>query len=108
MGAASLDWSRPQGQSLATRTLLIGPDLGVSVGRSGRIELTARRAITSGAPAFALIPTADPAGAPRWQGTSRFDYRLLQSFTVGISAQWREFIGRAATYTGRAEMRAFF
>jgi hypothetical protein len=56
----------------------------------------------------ALIPSAEPAGAPRWAGTARFDYRLLESFTFGLSASLREFPGRSPITTGRAEMRAFF
>jgi len=108
VGAADVNWTRPEGQIDATRIIQVGPDLGVTVGHKGHGEISARRAFQSGPPAVALIPTADPAGAPRWQGTSRFDYRLLESFTLGISATAREFEGRSPLYTGRAEMRAFF
>ena len=80
----------------------------MAVGRRGHGDLSLRRGFASGPPAVALIPSADPAGVPRWQGTARFDYRLLESFTLGVSATSREFEGRKALTTGRAEMRAFF
>jgi hypothetical protein len=107
-GVTTLGWTRPEGQIDDTRVIEIGPDLGVTVGKRGHGDFSARRAFTSGPPAVALIPTADPAGSPRWQGTTRFDYRLLESFTLGLSASVREFPGRSAITAGRAEMRAFF
>jgi len=106
--AAQLSLSRSPGQLEDTRTLLVGPDVGMSVGRAGRIEVTARRGFTSGPPAVALIPTADPAGAPVWQGTARLDYRLLQTFTLGLSSNLRQFAEERAIVSGRLEMRAFF
>jgi hypothetical protein len=106
--AAQVDWARPVGQLEATRTIQIGPDLGITIGRRGRGDFSVRRAFVAGPPAVALIPTADPAGAPRWQGTSHLDYRLLESFTLGLTAAYRAFEGHAATVTGRLEMRAFF
>ena len=108
VGAADVNWTRPAGATATTRTLQAGPDLGVAVGRRGHGDLSLRRGFASGPPAVALIPSADPAGVPRWQGTARFDYRLLESFTLGVSATSREFEGRKALTTGRAEMRAFF
>jgi hypothetical protein len=108
VGAAQVDWARPIGQPEATRTIQIGPDVGVTIGRRGRADVSFRRAFVAGPPAVALIPTADPAGAPLWQGTSRFDYRLLESFTFGLSAAYREFEGHHGVVTGRLEMRAFF
>ena len=107
-GAGALSWTRPAGRDQSTRVIQVGPDLGVTIGRRGHGELSARRAFSSGPPAVALIPSADPAGAPRWQGTSRFDYRLLESFTLGLSATLRDFPGRRTISSGRAEMRAFF
>jgi hypothetical protein len=101
-------WSRPQGATLATRTLQIGPDLASSIGRAGRAELTVRRAFVSGPPALALLPSADPAGAARWNGTARFDWRLHETTTFGLNADARERPGRRTVVTGRAEVRAFF
>ncbi|MGH7742826.1 MAG: hypothetical protein ACRENS_12500, partial [Candidatus Eiseniibacteriota bacterium] len=103
-----LSWSRAPGQAEPTQTMQIGPDLGLSVGRAGRIELTARRAFVSGPPAVALIPSADPAGAPTWQGTARLDVRLLQTFTLGLFSGVRQFPEQHAIANGRLEMRAFF
>ena len=65
VGATDVSWTRPAGQEIATRIIQVGPDLGVTVGRRGHGEFSARRAFVSGPPAVALIPTADPAGAPR-------------------------------------------
>jgi hypothetical protein len=100
--------SRPEGADAFTRTLRLGPDVGVSVGPRGRVELTARRAFTAGPPATGLLPAADPAGFPRWDGTARFDYRVRQSTTVGLTYAVRAFESRRAQSTGRAEVRAFF
>ncbi len=109
-GAFTLDlgWSRPEGQPAFTRTLKVGPDLGVTLLERGRLDVTARRAFVSGPPAVGLLPSADPAGAPVWEGTARFDYRVRESTTVGLSLTSREFAGRRAQTTGRAEVRAFF
>lgn len=106
--AADGTLSRPQGAAAFTRTLRLGPDLGVSVGARGRLELTARHAFTGGPPASGLLPTADPAGFPRWDGTARFDYRVRQSSTVALTYAVRAFDGRRVQSTGRAEVRAFF
>ena len=108
VAAGDVSWTRPEGQPLATQVIQIGPDLGITLGSRGRGQVGARRAFSSGPPAVALLPTADPAGAPRWQGNARFDYRLLESFTLGLSANLRKFDERKGLYTGRAEMRAFF
>lgn len=107
-GAAELSFSRPQGQREATRTIRIGPDLGAPVGARGRAELTLRRAFVSGPAAVTLLPGVDPAGAPRWDGTARFDLRLHETTTMGLSALVKDFPGRPTTTTGRAEVRAFF
>ena len=106
--AGELSLAQAPGEPEATRTLLVGPDLGLSVGRAGRIEVTARRAFVSGPPAIALLPSADPAGAPTWQGTARADVRVLQTFTLGLFTGYRQFEGRKAVVNGRLEMRAFF
>lgn len=108
--AAALEaaWARTPGQTEATRTLRIGPDLGAGVGRAGRAELTVRRAFVSGPPALGLLPSVDPAGAPRWEGTARFDYRVHSSTTIGFDTSVRERPGRKTVVTGRAEVRAFF
>jgi hypothetical protein len=108
VGVVEAAWSRPEGQQAFTRTLRVGPELGVSVGDRGRLELTGRRAFFAGPPAVGLLPSADPAGAPRWEGTARFDYRVRQSTTVGLTYGVRAFEGRRAQATGRAEVRAFF
>ena len=55
-----------------------------------------------------LLPSADPAGFPRWDATARFDYRVRQNTTMGLSYSMREFAGRRTQATGRAEVRAFF
>lgn len=119
--AAQLDagWVRPedgQGGALdaATRTLRVGPDLGFAVGARGRIELMARRAFVSGPPPLALVPSIDPAGAPRWEGSARGDYRLHESTTFSTQVSVRDRTGqllgiaRRTEITGRAELRAFF
>jgi hypothetical protein len=108
VGAMEASWSRPISQPEFTRTLSVGPDAGLSVGRGGRIELTVRRAFISGPPALGLLPSADPAGAARWDGTARFDQRLHESTTFSLSSTVRERPGHRTLTTGRAEVRAFF
>lgn len=103
-----LSFARPQGQAEATRTVRLGPDLGVPVGARGRAELTVRRAFVSGPAAVTLLPGVDPAGAARWDGTARFDLRLHQTTTMGFTAAVKDYPGRPAIATGRAEVRAFF
>jgi hypothetical protein len=103
-----VDWSRPEGAALATRTLQVGPDAATSIARAGRLELTVRRAFVTGPPALALLPSADPAGAARWTGTGRFDWRLHETTTFGVNADVRERPGHHTLVTGRAEVRAFF
>lgn len=108
--AAAMDatWSRVLGFSEATRTLRLGPDLAVGVGKSGRAELIVRRAIVSGPPAVSLLPSAEAAGAARWDGTVRYDQRLHETTTFGLETNVRERPGRKTVVTGRAEVRAFF
>ncbi|HEY6196467.1 MAG TPA: hypothetical protein VI504_15655, partial [Candidatus Eisenbacteria bacterium] len=73
-----------------------------------RAELTLRRAFVSGPPALGLLPSAEAAGAARWDGTARFDWRLHETTTFGLDASVRERPGRRTVVTGRAEVRAFF
>ncbi len=101
-------WSRSAGQDQSTRTIRLGPDLGVSTGAKGRTEVSLRRAFLSGPDATGLLPSVDPAGAPRWEGSIRTDMRLHTTTVVGVSASVRERPGRAAVVQGRAEVRAFF
>jgi hypothetical protein len=108
VAALELGRARPEGQSDFTRTIRVGPDLGYALGKRGRAELTLRRAFISGPPPVSLLPTVDPAGAPRWEATGRADYRVRESTTAGLSLNVRERPGRAALTTGRAELRAFF
>jgi hypothetical protein len=106
--AGEFTLTRPQGQTETTRTVRLGPDLGLPVGKRGRFEFTLRRAFVSGAPPVALLPGVDPAGAPRWDGTTRFDLRLHETTTVGFSTLLRDYPDRATLVTGRADVRIFF
>jgi len=106
--AGEVSFARPQGQTEATRTVRLGPDLGLPVGGRGRAELTVRRAFVSGPEAVTLLPGVDPAGAPRWDGTARFDLRLHETTTMGFTAAVKDYPGRPRVATGRAEVRAFF
>jgi len=108
VGAVEASWSRPLGQAEATRTLRVGPDAAWSVASAGRAELSVRRAFVSGPPALGLLPSADPAGAARWDGTARFDWRLHETTTFGINTSVRERPGHRTIVNGRAEVRAFF
>jgi hypothetical protein len=103
-----LAWDRPQDGVDVTRTVRAGPDASASVGARGHAELSVRRAFVSGAAPVSLLPTADPAGAPRWQGTARLDYRVRESVTAGLSYDMRERPGHRTLSNGRAEVRAFF
>ncbi len=107
-GVFELDFARPEGQVEATRTIRLGPDLGAAVGPRGRAEVSVRRAFVSGPPAVALLPSADPAGFARWDANLRFDLRLHETTTFGVTGLVRERPGRATVVNGRAEVRAFF
>ena len=107
-GVVESAWDRPQGQAEVSRTLRVGPDVGVGLGARGHAEASVRRAFLSGAAPVSLLPTAEPAGAPRWQATTRFDYRVRESVTAGISYDVRQHPGHRTLTTGRAEVRAFF
>jgi hypothetical protein len=107
-GVLELTRSRPEGAAEYTRTLRVGPELSAALGKRGRAEVKARRAFITGPPPVNLLPSVDPAGAPRWEGSARADYRVRESTTAGLSVVVRERPGRPALATGRAELRAFF
>ncbi|MCE9627665.1 MAG: hypothetical protein K8R56_07105, partial [Candidatus Eisenbacteria bacterium] len=107
-GGVDASWSRALGGGETTRTLRVGPEASLGVGRAGRAELSARRAFISGPPALGLLPSAEPAGAPRWDLNGRFDYRVHETTTIGFDTSVRERPGRKTIVTGRAEVRAFF
>ena len=107
-GMVDAAWVRPEGATEYTRTLKVGPDLGLSVFGRGRIELGARRTFVRGPEPVSLIPSVDPLATARWEGTSRFDYRVRESTTLGVSFLVRDVPHRAPLATGRAELRAFF
>ncbi len=91
-GALEATWTKAEDQPLATRTLRLGPD----------------RAFINGASPVNLLPTLDPAGAPRWEAQSRVDYRVRESSTFGLSVLVQDRPERPTVVTGRAELRAFF
>jgi hypothetical protein len=108
-------WSQPvDGSAEATRTIRIGPELGLAIGPRGHLDLSARRAFFAGPPPQSLVPAVGPAGAARWEGTARADYRLHESTTFSAAFTVRDRTGqvaapaRATELTGRAELRAFF
>ena len=86
----------------------LGPDVGYALGRHGRAELKLRRAFVAGPEEVALLPTATEVGVPRWEGSTRVDYRVHESTTAALAVTARERTGRPALVTGRAELRAFF
>jgi hypothetical protein len=108
-GVLEAAWARPEFGALEnTRTIRLGPDLGLALGAHGRLELSARRAFVTGPPPLTLLPTAELAGPPRWETTARGDYRVRESTTVGLTFTLRERTGRPTEHLGRAEVRAFF
>jgi len=108
VGTLEFTRSRSEGAMEYTRTVRLGPDLGYSFSKRGRAELRLRRTFVAGPPAVNLLPTADPAGVPRWEATARADYRVQENTTASLSLDMRERPGRPALTTGRAELRAFF
>lgn len=108
--AAVLDasWSRPEGVTEMTRTLRVGPDVSFALGARGRMSLTGRRAFITGPASVGLLPSADPAGAARWDGSANVDLRVRESTTFGLSYSVSERPGLATRSVGRAELRAFF
>ena len=106
---SDLAWARDaSGVAPWSRTWRFGPELGVSVWTRGRLETTARRTVTSGPVVGPLLPTADPLGAMRWESSTRFDYRVGDQTTLGLSLTTRDRQGHAPEHEGRAEARAFF
>ena len=55
-----------------------------------------------------LLPTADPIGAPVWETNGRFDLRLHETTTFGVSLSAIDREARRTQVSGRAELRAFF
>ena len=108
VAAAEAVWSRPEGQAAFTRTVRVGPDVGLALGSRGRAEASARRAFITGPPALSLLPTLDPTGAPRWEVQTRFDYRVHETTTFNLSVNAQDRPGTRTLVTGRAELRAFF
>ena len=117
--AVSLDagWVRPaesSGGGPATRTVRVGPDVGLALGPRGHLDVSARRAFLTGPPPLALVPSIDPAGAPRWEGSARADYRVHETTTFSTSITVRDRSGQALTsarateLAGRVELMAFF
>ena len=53
------------------------------------LQPNANQGASNGPPAVALLPSADPLTPPRWEGTSRFDYRVRESTTLGVSVSMR-------------------
>jgi len=108
--AAEIDasWDRLEGQIEATRTVRLGPDVGVQVGSGGHLEVSARRAFVGGAAPVGLLPTADPIGPPRWEASTHLDHRVRESATLGLSFTVTDRPGRRTQSTGRAELRAYF
>ena len=108
--AAVLDasWSRPEGAVEMTRTVRVGPDVSFALGTRGRMSVTGRRAFIAGPASVGLLPSADPAGAARWDGSANVDVRVRESTTFGLSYSVSERPGFATRSVGRAELRAFF
>lgn len=105
---AEAAWTRPEGATELSRSLRIGPDVGIAVGTRGHADLSIRRGFESGAPAVSLLPTSVPAGVPVWDSTARFDYHVRESSTVGVTTSVIQRPGLKTAVTGRAEVRAFF
>jgi hypothetical protein len=106
---SDLSWTRDEGAAAVwSKTWRAGPELGVSLFGPGRLELSARRTLIAGSSLSTLLPLGDPLGAPRWESTARFDYRLRDQTTLGISLTSRDRDHHAPEHEGRAELRAFF
>lgn len=109
-GAAVFEasWSRPEGVTDLTRTLRVGPDVSFAVGSRGRVSLSGRRGFITGPASVSLLPSVDPAGAARWEGSANVDVRIRESTTFGLSYSVNEHPGFPTRALGRAELRAFF
>jgi hypothetical protein len=106
---SDLAWTRDAATELPwSRTLRVGPDVGVTVWTRGRLETSARRTLSSGPVIGPLLPNADPLGLVRWETNTRFDYRVGDQSTLGLSFVTRDREGHAPEHEGRAEARAFF
>jgi hypothetical protein len=102
-------WARREGSTDPLSTALtFGPELGLTLFRQGRLELTSRKTVLQGEPLSADLPFGDPLGTVLLESTGRFDYRLRELTTVGISMTSRNREGRRVETEGRAEVRAFF
>jgi hypothetical protein len=93
---------------LTQRTIRIGPDLGIAVGPRGRLDAGVRRGFVTGPALPPLVPSIDPLGPPRWDANGRFDYRLFEVATVGMTILYQERPNQPTQLNGRAEVRAFF
>jgi hypothetical protein len=106
-------WQRPRegfgaSDELTQRTLRLGPDLGLAVGPRGRLDAGVRRGFVTGPTLPPLVPSIDPLGPPRWDANARFDYRLFEVATVGMTILYQERPNQPTQLNGRAEVRAFF
>ncbi|MFI5371168.1 MAG: hypothetical protein ACHQ52_06380 [Candidatus Eisenbacteria bacterium] len=93
---------------LTERTLHVGPDVGLGVGARGRLDVGAHRGFESGPVLPPLVPSIDPLGPTRWDANARFDYRLFDVATVGMTLLYQDRPDRPTQLDGRAEVRAFF
>lgn len=106
---SDLGWAREEGAGTGASTVWkSGPDFGLSLLGQGRLELSGRRTLTRGESVNAALPFGDPLGALRWESSARFDYRLRDQTTMGVSLVSRDRDGRPPEQEGRAEVRAFF
>ena len=102
-------WARQEGSGDPLSTAwTFGPELGLTLFRQGRLELTSRKTVRRGEVVSAELPFGDPLGAVSSETTGRFDYRLREQTTVGVSLTSRNREGRRTESEGRAEVRAFF
>jgi hypothetical protein len=107
-GVIEATWSRPDRAADLTRAIRIGPELGLAIGRRGHLEMSARRGFVSGAAPSTLLPTSEPAGPARWDATSRLDYRVHETTTVGLQMGVIDRATQKTRVTGRCEVRALF
>jgi len=107
-GVVEATWSRPDRTADVTRAIRIGPELGLAIGRRGHLEMSVRRGFVSGAAPSTLLPTSEPAGPARWDATSRLDYRVHETTTVGFQMGVIDRPAQKTRVTGRCEVRALF
>jgi hypothetical protein len=106
-------WQRPREgfgsvDGETQRTLRLGPDVGLAVGPRGRLDAGIRRGFVTGPALPPLVPSIDPLGPPRWDANARFDYRLFEVATVGMTILYQDRPNQPTQLNGRAEVRAFF